>query len=144
MLEEIQAEQYFTMVFAVVDRVAGRLIWYRRAIRTRMLLRRSGQVVRLGTGGLPVGLLPDARYETSVCPSQPGDRLVLMSDGITECPRQTGTISARRGWPQPFPLGPSGRVPTCLRRWSGTLARQAGTDSFPDDVSGVVLDLLQE
>jgi sigma-B regulation protein RsbU (phosphoserine phosphatase) len=144
MLEEIQAEQYFTMVFAVVDRVAGRLDLVQAGHPHPMLLRRSGQILRLGAGGLPIGLLSDARYENVSLPIEPGDRLVLVSDGITECPRQSGDDFGEEGLADSLCrsalLGGSDLLEALV--WD--LGQAAGTMSFPDDVSGVVLDLLQD
>ena len=90
MLEEIQVEQYFTMVFAVMDLGTGMLSLVQAGHPHPMLLRRSGQVVRLGQGGLPVGLLPEATYDRIEVALAPGDRLVLVSDGLTECPLPSG------------------------------------------------------
>ncbi|HXG67005.1 MAG TPA: PP2C family protein-serine/threonine phosphatase, partial [Blastocatellia bacterium] len=49
-----------------------------------MLVRRSGEVVRLDRGGLPVGLMPGASYQEASMRFEPGDVLVIYSDGITE------------------------------------------------------------
>lgn len=141
MLEEIQAEQYFTMVFAVVDRVAGRLDLVQAGHPHPMLLRPSGQVLRLGSGGLPVGLLPGATYETCSLSIEPGDRLVLVSDGITECPRLTGDDFGEEGLADSLSRSAQLNGSDLLEALVWDLGQAAGTMSFPDDVSGVVLDL---
>ena len=41
-------------------------------------------------GNLPVGLLPDAKYESDHCQLKPGDRLVLVTDGVTEAENARG------------------------------------------------------
>jgi sigma-B regulation protein RsbU (phosphoserine phosphatase) len=142
MLEEIQAEQYFTMVFAVVDRVAGTVDLVQAGHPHPMLLRRSGQIVRLGAGGLPIGLLPDARYESCSLSIEPGDRLVLVSDGITECPRQTGDDFGEVGLVDSLSRSAKLGGSDLLEALVWDLGQAAGTMSFPDDVSGIVLDLL--
>jgi sigma-B regulation protein RsbU (phosphoserine phosphatase) len=143
MLEEIQAEQYFTMVFAVVDRAAGRLSLVQAGHPHPMLLRSSGQVVRLGAGGLPVGLLPDAVHETCEVSIAPGDRLVLVSDGITECPCLSGGDFGESGLSDSLTRSARHSGADVLEALVWDLGRAAGTTSFPDDVSGVVLDLKQ-
>lgn len=144
MLEEIQAEQYFTMVFAVVDRVAGRLDLVQAGHPHPMLLRPSGQVLRLGIGGLPVGLLPEAIYETCSLSIEPGDRLVLVSDGITECPRLTGDDFGEEGLADSLSRSAQLVGSDLLEALVWDLGQAAGTMSFPDDVSGVVLDLPED
>ena len=144
MLEEIQAEQYFTMVFAVVDRVAARLSLVQAGHPYPMLLRASGHVVRLGNGGLPVGLLPEAQYDTCEVTIKPGDRLVIVSDGITECPCLSGDDFGEDGLSDSLSRLVQLSGPDLLEALVRDLGQAAGTMSFPDDVSGVVLDLLQE
>jgi serine phosphatase RsbU (regulator of sigma subunit) len=50
----------------------------------------NGQVQRPAHGNLPVGLLPDAKYESDHCQLKPGDRLVLVTDGVTEAENARG------------------------------------------------------
>jgi sigma-B regulation protein RsbU (phosphoserine phosphatase) len=46
---------------------------------------RSGRVISLdNNGGLPLGIDEDQRYAQSVIPLEPGDLLLLYTDGITE------------------------------------------------------------
>jgi len=144
MLEEIQAEQYFTMVFAVADRAAGTLAIVQAGHPHPVLLRSSGQVVRLGNGGLPVGLVPDASYETCTVPIAPGDRLVLVSDGITECPCLSGADFGEDGLIDSITRSAHMDGTDLLEALVWDLGQAAGSPSFPDDVSGVVLDLLVE
>jgi serine phosphatase RsbU (regulator of sigma subunit) len=66
----------------VLDRAAGTLV-YSNAGHPAPLLLRGGAVLRLDGGGPVLGLL-DARYEERSLPLQPGDRLVLFTDGIVE------------------------------------------------------------
>jgi sigma-B regulation protein RsbU (phosphoserine phosphatase) len=132
------------MVFAVVDRVAGTVDLVQAGHPHPMLLRRSGQILRLGTGGLPVGLLPDARYETFSLSIESGDRLVLVSDGITECPRQTGDDFGEEGLADSLCRSAQLNGSDLLEALVWDLGQAAGTMSFPDDVSGVALDLLQQ
>ena len=45
----------------------------------------DGEVVELGTSGLPLGLLSAAPFSVAHLDLEPGDLLCLYSDGITEC-----------------------------------------------------------
>jgi sigma-B regulation protein RsbU (phosphoserine phosphatase) len=44
----------------------------------------GGQVTRPDCSNLPVGLLPDANYQQAKATLWPGDRVVLVTDGVTE------------------------------------------------------------
>lgn len=54
------------------------------------LLIESGSVLRLCEANVPVGLLPDMDYESSRRQLKPGDRLVLITDGVTEAENPAG------------------------------------------------------
>jgi len=54
------------------------------------LLVSGQQVTRPAHGNLPVGLLKDATYEGDLCLLKPGDKLVLVTDGVTEAENAKG------------------------------------------------------
>jgi phosphoserine phosphatase RsbU/P len=144
MLDEIQVEQYFTMVFAVVDRRMGTVDLVQAGHPHPMLIRADGRVQKLGQGGLPVGLVPDASFDAIRVLVSPGDRLVLMSDGFTECPLPDGQDFGEAGLIRSLTQSAHLSGADLLEAMVWDLTSQAGTDSFPDDVSGIVLDLLPQ
>ena len=73
-----------------------------------VLVRRDGRTRRLGGGGLPLGLFGDAQAEGENVRLEPGDTLVLYSDGVTDSrsleggyfgDRLTGELSVMAGKP---------------------------------------------
>ena len=48
------------------------------------------EVIRPSHGNLPVGLMPDVAYESDRYSLHPGDRLVLVTDGVTEAEDPSG------------------------------------------------------
>jgi len=54
------------------------------------LLRRDGTVTRLADGGAVLGIFADAAYEEFSTPFEFGDRLILVTDGITEAENEHG------------------------------------------------------
>ncbi len=143
MLDEIQAEQYFTMAFAVIDRRAGRLDLVQAGHPHPMLIRRDGAVQRLGHGGMPIGLIDGAAYDQITVSVAPGDRLVLVSDGFTECPLPEGRDFGEDGLIDSLHRSAHLTGSDLLEAMVWDLTAKAGTDSFPDDVSGIVLDVLE-
>jgi sigma-B regulation protein RsbU (phosphoserine phosphatase) len=49
-----------------------------------ILFHKSGEAVPLKEGGTPLGIFPDRKYEDAGLQLEPGDRLVLYTDGLTE------------------------------------------------------------
>src|SRR4030081_1806420 len=53
---------------------------------------RGNEVLRPSHGNLPVGLLADATYSSDRCQMRPGDRLILVTDGVTEAENARGDM----------------------------------------------------
>lgn len=54
------------------------------------LVVRQGQIVKLASANLPVGLLREATYESGIQQLQPGDKLLVVTDGVTEAENRSG------------------------------------------------------
>ena len=50
------------------------------------------EVLRPAHGNLPVGLLAEATFENDRCQMRPGDRLILVTDGVTEAENARGDM----------------------------------------------------
>lgn len=77
------AEKYATFYFGVYDETAGTLT-YTNAGHLQPLLFRRGELIRLDVNGMVVGAFALAKYDESTVQLEPGDLLVLYTDGITE------------------------------------------------------------
>jgi sigma-B regulation protein RsbU (phosphoserine phosphatase) len=80
--------RFATVVFATLA-ADGRLTYCNAGHNPPVLIRRDG-VRRLETGGLILGLFPHATYEEETLAMEPGDVLVIFSDGVTEALNATG------------------------------------------------------
>ena len=76
---------YFTMIYGVLNTRTGQGTLCQAGHPYPMICRSDGSIQRLGEGGLPIGLMPDASFEQVEFQLHPGDRLLVYSDGITEC-----------------------------------------------------------
>lgn len=77
-------EKYATAFLAVVERETGRLHFANAGHNAGLLIRAAEGVEQLTSTGPPIGLLPVASYETVEMVLEPGDALLLYTDGITE------------------------------------------------------------
>jgi hypothetical protein len=76
------------------------------------LLVSNHEVQRPDHGNLPVGLLSDAEYTSDRRQLRPGDRIILVTDGVTEAENARGDFSIRNDlklWPRK-----ASRWKTCL------------------------------
>lgn len=80
-----QEGRRFITAFLAEFNPPSRSFTYINAGHNAPLLRRaSGVIERLGTGGLPLGVQPDARYESATVVLQSGDWLAIFTDGLVE------------------------------------------------------------
>ncbi len=75
-------EKFVTFFYALLD---GRTLTYCNAGHNApILIRSTGSVERLHHGGLVLGLAAEAEYDEGRVELEPGDRLLLFTDGLTE------------------------------------------------------------
>jgi sigma-B regulation protein RsbU (phosphoserine phosphatase) len=75
----------FTTAFLAEYDTARRIFNYINAGHNNPILRRSnGLIERLDVGGLPIGIQPDAKYESASVALAPGDWLIIFTDGLVE------------------------------------------------------------
>ena len=75
----------FTTAFLAEYDAARRVFHYINAGHNNPILRRSnGAIERLDVGGLPLGIQPEAKYESASITLAPGDWLIIFTDGLVE------------------------------------------------------------
>ena len=72
------------MMLAELNPATGVLHYMNAGHNPAVLLRAGGEVEELKAGGVPLGLLPAARFQSRAVTMEPGDLLCIYSDGITE------------------------------------------------------------
>lgn len=82
--ENSPPNKYLTLFYGAIDPETGELTYSNGGHNTPLLMRRTGEIVLLDKGGLPVGLMPGVQYLEDTVKFEPGDVLVIYSDGITE------------------------------------------------------------
>lgn len=97
MYAELDTELYFTMCYADVDLTDGHVKMVQAGHPHPVVFNDNDRTHFIGTGGPPIGLVPDMEYDTEEFDITPGDRLVLYSDGLTECEAEGGVLLDETG-----------------------------------------------
>ena len=141
-LDEMDTEHYFTLMLAIIDLDSGAVTIAQAGHPHPAVLRSDGTVEQSGTGGFPVGLLSGIKFDQFEMQMSPGDRLLMLSDGVTECPDAAGEMLGEAGLADM--LGDLGRFsgPALLSALLWKLSEYAGSRDFPDDVSGILFEYL--
>ena len=139
MIEDVQVEQYFTLAYAEIDLLSGhvRLV---QAGHPHPFHLRGDRMLPIGEGGMPIGLIPGATYDSVSIQLLPGDRLFLVSDGVTECPDPEGNELGTEGLQAMLQRSADLSSPKLLEALMWDLSAYSGGRDFPDDVSGIIFD----
>jgi PAS domain S-box-containing protein len=83
---DLKMGSYVTLLLVAIDAGSGRLVYTNAGHTSGYLLDRCGAVKAvLESGGFPLGMFPKSRYASNESLEvQPGDLVVLSTDGITE------------------------------------------------------------
>jgi PAS domain S-box-containing protein len=103
LLPDIPPNMFVTCLAALLDSRTGRL-QYANAGHDLPYLRHAEGVSKLQATGMPLGLMPDMSYEQKEITLEPGESILLYSDGLVEAhdprremfgfPRMQGHVSA--------------------------------------------------
>jgi serine phosphatase RsbU (regulator of sigma subunit) len=134
--------RYATLFWAEYNAHTAVLTYVNAGHPYPILVRSKDEIERLNSDGVPIGLFASARYTSRRLQMQPGSRLVIFTDGLTDaqnaaeeefgderltdcCRTMAAGIEAE---------GVAGRVMQAVAQWS------VGTEQF-DDTTVVVIDV---
>ena len=76
--------KYASLFYGFYDDLSRLLAYVNAGHLPPILYRKDGSTARLNTGGMVVGMMPDSTYRQEIIKLEPGDILLIFSDGITE------------------------------------------------------------
>jgi serine phosphatase RsbU (regulator of sigma subunit) len=81
------SNRFISFFIAVLDPKTNELAYVNAGHNPPLLVHKDGTLQKLEGTGLILGILPIAQYEQQTCRLEPGDVVVLFSDGVTEATR---------------------------------------------------------
>lgn len=132
------SNRFVTLFLCVIDPATGELTYCSAGHNPPMLIRANGGIEALDESGIVLGILQDAAYEQVRCRMEPGDTLVIFSDGVTEATNPQGEefdekrlcelLRSTRGQP----------AQAILETISGAVSAWAGGAPPADDITLIV------
>jgi phosphoserine phosphatase RsbU/P len=130
--------RFATMFHGVVDQ-DGHLSYSNGGQEPPLVLQANGGMLWLEAGGPVLGLLPGATYEFDSVLLQPGDLVVICSDGVTEARNAAGDEFGRERLIETMAGCHGGKPETVLERlFEAVRVFSQGTPQG-DDITGLVL-----
>jgi sigma-B regulation protein RsbU (phosphoserine phosphatase) len=131
--QSTSTEHYATLFYGVYER--GSLRYVNAGHSAPVVLRADGSVEVLDSTGMPVGMFATWRGEASTLRLLPGDKLVLVSDGVLEAGVQADSEFGHRG------------IVSCCGKQSAAdtvdrILAQASRCGAEDDMTAVVLNVV--
>lgn len=140
--EELQSDLYFTIALAYLDQATGRVEITQCGHPNPAIVGADGSVRYVGRPGLPVGLIEGAEYEQWQIQLAPGERLLLYSDGFTECRGRDGEMLNEDGFARIISQNAELDQADLLEALVWDLDQFCGSPDFSDDLSCLVLHYL--
>lgn len=94
--DRTKGEKYATMFYCTVSR-GGILRWANAGHPEPLVVRPAGELIPLSPTGMPLGMLPTAVYNEQEIQLQPGDKVVMYSDGFSEAENEKGQFFDKNG-----------------------------------------------
>lgn len=134
-----ECDQYFTMVYGTLDTASGRGVLCQAGHPYPIVLREGAALSEIGHGGYPVGMLPEVRFEDVDFTLDPGERLVVYSDGVSDVANEHGQRFGRARLRAALLSIPTDDVVTTLGGIEAQLNEWRGGRDWEDDASIMVL-----
>lgn len=132
--------RYFTMNYGIIDTENSKITICQAGHPPPIYLKNSTDISLVGSGGFPVGMLPEIKYEEFEIDFKQGDRLILYSDGITECTnkfKQAYSIKRLMQRVDEYKDLPLQKFVDCLGQ---SLRVWRGSEDFDDDVTLIAIE----
>lgn len=88
--ESIERNQFVTAFYGILDASNKTISYSNAGHNPPLLINAEGKARFIERGGLPLGMFRDTRYHEYYLSFEPGDMLVLYTDGATEAPNSAG------------------------------------------------------
>ncbi|MFZ0705240.1 MAG: PP2C family protein-serine/threonine phosphatase [Candidatus Korobacteraceae bacterium] len=135
-----QQGRRFTTAFIAEYDPQGRTLTYVNAGHNPPIVRRAnGGMERLESGGIPIGILETPAYASATVTLQPGDYVVMFSDGVVEAENARSEEYGEDRLTYNIHMGAAEPPSMLLQRIMGDIDNFVGTAPQHDDVTCMLL-----
>jgi len=135
-----EEDMFFTIIYGVLNTLSGKLQFTQAGHPNPILCRPHSPTRLLGNTGFPVGALPNIEFELVEEQLLPGDRVILCSDGITECINDHNEQFGISRMTECVKAAEDQQLRDFVGGFVESLTGWRGHDEFDDDISLLVME----
>lgn len=134
----LEGRRFTTAVLAEYETETRRMSYVNAGHNGPVLRRANGALEKLETGGLPLGIRPDAAYEIAAVDLRPGDALIFYTDGVVEAFNEEGKEFGEHRWLEAVRALPIGSAQESLQFLLRRVDEYVGGTRQSDDITCLV------
>jgi len=135
----LEGRRFTTAVFSEYNTATRTLTYVNAGHNAPILRRANGKLETLETGGLPLGIEVSSKYETATIELQPGDALILFTDGVVEAFNERGEEFGNDRWFRSIRNLPEWNAQETLNFLMKRVDEFVGATRQSDDITCLVL-----
>lgn len=139
LIQNNQEEMFVTVFYGIFDRRTGRLVYANGGHNPPMLLSGGKASPLPPTGGMALAVIEGEDYADRTIQLQPGDTIVLYTDGVTEAMDAAGEEYGMDRLGDRLVIGQHDTAVALLERLMDDLAAFAGEEPQADDITCLAL-----
>jgi len=136
-----QTDSFTTMCIAVVDSDRETLRYASAGHEKGLLLKANGHLSELPSTGLILGIIEDTDWTIETLDVGPGDRLLLVTDGVTEAMNREGELFGRQRLAGTFEACKAIEIREAVKRIGDVVAEHCAGRAQTDDVTLLALEV---
>jgi sigma-B regulation protein RsbU (phosphoserine phosphatase) len=139
MFQSTDSHKFATLFYGVLDAESHELCYSNAGHEWPFIFGASGDPVRLDVGGIVLSCMEDFPYEEAVVSLNPGDLLVIFSDGVTEAVNESREEFGEKGLSALIQKNLSESSRGLVEKIVAAVGQHAGNQPQMDDITLVVV-----
>jgi len=134
----LDGRRFTTALIAEYDVATRRMTYVNAGHNPPILRRTNGALEKLEAGGLPLGIEPTAAFDSAEIQLEPGDALILYTDGVVEAFNEAGEEFGNERWLAAVRQLPQVSAAETLRMLMSGVDRFVGVTRQSDDITCLI------
>lgn len=143
LFQSTSPEKFATLFYGILDATQHRFVYTNAGQDHPFVLRKANKPLRLDKGGIPLAMMGEFVYEDDAITIEPGEVIVMYSDGITEAMNAAEEMFTEQRVAETLQAHQNGSAKEILEKLTAAANAHAGNTPQSDDMTVVVVKRVQ-